>query len=88
MWKRQYYALWLIVPGWALIGLGGDRRRKRMAGMFLLYIVLGSLFFLPSCSHSTTQTPPAGTQAGTYTITVTASSGTNSKSSTITLNVP
>ncbi len=88
VWKRQFYALWLIVPGWALIGLGGDRRRKKIAGMFLLCIVIGSLFFLPSCSHSTTQTPPAGTQAGTYTITVTASSGTNSKSSTITLNVP
>jgi hypothetical protein len=88
MWKRQFYALWLIVPGWALIGFGGERRRKKIAGLFFLCIVLGSLFFLPSCSHSTTQTPPAGTQAGTYTITVTASSGTDSKSQTITLNVP
>lgn len=88
MWKRQYYALWLIMPGWVLIGLGGERRRKKIAGLFLLCIVLGSLVFLPSCSHSTTQTPPAGTQAGTYTITVTASAGTNSKSQTITLNVP
>jgi hypothetical protein len=89
IWMRQFYALWLIVPGWALIGgLGSSRRRKKIAGMFMLCIVLGSLFALPSCSHGTTQTPPSGTQAGTYTITVTAASGTNSKSQTITLNVP
>jgi hypothetical protein len=89
IWKRQFYALWLIVPGWALIGgLGSDRRRKKIAGLFLLGMVIGLLFFLPSCSHGTTQTPPSGTPAGTYTITVTASSGTNSKSQTITLNVP
>jgi len=89
IWKRQFYALWLIVPGWALIGgFGGSRRRKKIAGLFLLCIVLGSLLFLPSCSHGTTQTPPSGTPAGTYTITVTAASGTNSKSQTITLNVP
>jgi uncharacterized repeat protein (TIGR01451 family) len=89
IWKRQFYALWLIIPGWALIGgLGGSRRRKKIAGMILLCIVLGSLLFLPSCSHGTTQTPPSGTPAGTYTITVTAASGTNSKSQTITLNVP
>ena len=87
MWKRQFYALWLIVPGWALIGAGGNRRR-RIAGLFLLCVVLGLVVILPSCSHGTTQTPPSGTQAGTYTITVTASSGTDSKSQTITLNVP
>ena len=89
IWKRQFYALWLIVPGWALVGgLGSSRRRKKIAGMFLLCIVLGSLLFLPSCSHGTTQTPPSGTPAGTYNITVTASSGTNSKSQVVTLNVP
>jgi len=89
IWKRQFYALWLIVPGWALIGgAGNSRRRKKIAGMFLLGMVIGLLFLLPSCSHGTTQTPPSGTPAGTYTITVTASSGTNSKSQTITLNVP
>jgi hypothetical protein len=54
----------------------------------MLCIVFGMLLFLPACNHSTTQTPVSGTPAGTYTLTVTASSGTDSKSATVTLNVP
>ena len=85
--RRQFYALWLVIPGLALLGAGSTRRR-RIAGLFVLFILLGSTLFLPSCSHGVTQTPPAGTQAGTYTVTVTAASGTDSKSQTVTLNVP
>jgi hypothetical protein len=81
----RFYAVWLIVPGLAFVGLG---RRRRVLGLSLLGIVLCFLMLLPSCSHTTTQIPPAGTPAGSYTITVTAASGSDSKSKTITLNVP
>jgi len=43
----------------------------------------------PACSKTnTTQTPTSGTPPGNYTITVTATSGSDTKSGTITLNVP
>ncbi|HEV2402527.1 MAG TPA: SBBP repeat-containing protein [Candidatus Sulfotelmatobacter sp.] len=82
---RQFYAMWLLVPGLAFVGLG---RRRRIVGLSLVGIVLCLLMLLPSCSHGFTQVPPAGTPAGNYTITVTAASGSDSKSKTVTLNVP
>lgn len=88
LFRRQFYAFWLVVPGLALLGIGGDRRRRRIAGISLICLMFALVLFIPACSHSTTQTPASGTPAGNYTITVTASSGTDSKSQTITLSVP
>lgn len=85
---RHFYALWMAIPLMAIFGIGGDRRRRRILGIFMLCTVFALLVLLPGCSHSTTQTPVSGTPAGTYTITVTASSGTDSKSQTVTLSVP
>ena len=86
--SRHFYAVWMAFPLMAIFGIGGDRRRRKILGIFMLCMVFSLLLLLPSCSHSTTQTPVSGTPAGTYTITVTASSGTDSKSQTITLSVP
>lgn len=87
---RHYYAVWLCIPGLALLGLGvgGDRRRRRIAGMFLLCIVSLLLLFLPACSSKTTPPPVSGTPAGTYPLVVTATSGSDAKSYPITLTVP
>ncbi len=85
------YAVFLAVPGFALIGigLGRDRRRRwRVTGLFLLLLVIGQLLPLPGCATVQTQPPPTGTPPGTYSITVTASSGTDSKSVPIQLTVP
>ena len=86
--KRHFYAFWLVIPGIAVLGIGSDRRRRKMVGISMLCTIFALLLFLPACNHSTTQTPSSGTPAGTYPITVTASSGTNSKSQTVTLSVP
>jgi uncharacterized repeat protein (TIGR01451 family) len=88
--KRSFYALWVTVPGFLLVGLGGDRRRRRrrMAAILTLCSISAVLFLIPACSHSTTQTPVSGTPAGSYTITVTAASGSDSKTQTVGLNVP
>jgi len=86
--KRNFYALWLTVPGFLLVGLGGRRRRRRMAAILTLCSLCFLLLLIPACSHSTTQTPVSGTPAGSYTITVTAASGSDSKTQTVGLNVP
>jgi uncharacterized repeat protein (TIGR01451 family) len=83
---RHFYAIWLAVPGLTLLGVGAgsNRRRRRMLGVFMLCAMFALILLLPACSHTNTQIPVSGTQAGKYTITVTAASGTDSKSQTIT----
>lgn len=51
---RTFYALWLAVPGLALVGAftGGGRRRKFL-GMFFLLAVAAGLLVLPACNTST-----------------------------------
>jgi len=89
IFTRQFYAVWLMIPGIALLGVGGNRRRRRILGVFMLCAVFGMLLLAPACSSSNkTQAPPSGTPAGNSTITVTASSGSDTKSNTVTLNVP
>lgn len=85
---RHFYAIWLMVPGVTLLGLGSGARRRRVAGFFLLCATFVLLLLLPACSGKTTQAPVSGTPPGNYTITVTATSGSDTKSQTITLNVP
>jgi hypothetical protein len=87
---RGFYAIWLAVPGLALLGVGagGNRRRRRILGIMMFCALFAMLLLLPACSHTNTQIPVSGTPAGTYTITVTAASGSDSKSQTITLTVP
>jgi uncharacterized repeat protein (TIGR01451 family) len=83
---RLFYSVALLLPG-LVFTFGGTRRRK-VAGMLMLCALLSMLILVPACSHSTTQTPAAGTPAGSYTITVTATSGSDSKSQTVSLTVP
>jgi hypothetical protein len=45
------------------------------------------LLLLPACSTKNTQAPVSGTPAGKYTITVTGTSGSDTKSVSITLLV-
>jgi hypothetical protein len=87
---RHFYALWIFTPGFALlaIGVSGNRRRRRILGFLMLCALFAPLLLLPACSTATTQIPTGGTQAGTYNITVTATSGTDVKSQGIQLTVP
>jgi uncharacterized repeat protein (TIGR01451 family) len=87
---RNFYAVWLAVPGLALLGIGAGstRRRRRLLGFLMLCALFAQLILLPACSSTTTQPPLSGTPAGTFTITVSASSGSDSKSQGIHLTVP
>jgi len=83
-WHRAFYALWLAVPGMALLGVGaGGKRRAWKAGKKSLLLGLLGLLVLfplvllqPSCSTTRSQPQVSGTPSGTYQLTVTATSGT------------
>jgi len=86
VFPRLFLGLGLMLPGLAF--LAGGQRRRKARGMLMALFLFGMLVFLPSCSHSNTPTPVSGTPAGNYTITVTAASGSDSKSQAINLVVP
>jgi uncharacterized repeat protein (TIGR01451 family) len=88
--SKRFYAVWLAVPGFTLVGVGfgGGFRRRRIIGLLLLCVVGALLLFQPACSSSSTAPPSSGTPAGIYNITVTATSGGDSKSQGIQLSVP
>jgi hypothetical protein len=85
-----FYASWLPITGIAFLGLGvGSRfgRGRRVLGG-LLFVTLTTLILLqPACGGHSSSTTTSGTPAGTYTVNVTASSGSFSQTSPITLVV-
>ena len=84
------YAMWLPIGGLTLfgMGLGGTLSRKRRVVGGLLVLLLMTLIALqPACSHSSSTTINAGTPAGTYAITVSATSGTFSQTQLVQLVV-
>lgn len=73
--SRWTYALWLPIPGLALIGLGTNARtsrRRRLLGLLLLGVLLVALLAAPACV-SYTHLGNVGTPPGQYTISVTGS---------------
>ena len=88
LFTRRFYALWLMIPGMALVGVGGNRRRRRICGFLMLCALFTLVLLIPACSSSKTTTPAAGTPAGNYTLTITAAAGSDSKSQTVVLTVP
>ena len=82
------YALWLPIPGLALLGAGigrGSRTKRALMG-----ILLGGFFalvlFQGACGSTKTTTTTTGTPAGTYLVTVSATSGAT-RNATVTLVV-
>jgi len=86
---RHFYAIWLAVPGLTLLGVGaGSRRRRRILGMLMVCALFGLVLLQPACSTTNQPVPVSGTPAGVYYITVSATSGSDTKSSLISLAVP
>jgi uncharacterized repeat protein (TIGR01451 family) len=87
-WSSPFYALWLMVPGVALFGLGsGKRRRSKLLGLFLLWMMFALVVLLPACSKAKQQPVVTGTPAGSYPLQVTAASGSFTQSAGFSLTV-
>jgi uncharacterized repeat protein (TIGR01451 family) len=86
-----WFGTWLPVSGLALVGFGigsGSSRRRRVLAGLVVSGVIGLTLLQPACSSSkSTTTPTTGTPAGTYTVTITGTSGTAARSTTATLIV-
>jgi hypothetical protein len=66
-----FYALWLPVPGLALLGLGASRSRRRMLlSLLLLGMLLAGIAVTPACV-STVHLGNVGTPPGQYTVSIT-----------------
>jgi uncharacterized repeat protein (TIGR01451 family) len=89
-WRRPLYALWLMVPGMAVLGLGGSKRRgkmRRLLGLLALLVLFAVVGLQPSCSSAKTQPTVSGTPSGTYSLTITATSGSFTQSAPFSLTV-
>ncbi|MGA2389529.1 MAG: SBBP repeat-containing protein [Candidatus Sulfotelmatobacter sp.] len=84
-WRSPFYALWLMFPGMAFVGVG--KRKRRWLGWLGVLTLFSLVMLLPACSKAKQQPIVSGTPAGTYPITVTATSGSYTQSYGITLTV-
>jgi hypothetical protein len=82
------YAAWLPVSGLALLGVGiGGSRKRRWLMAILLAGFFSLIVFQPACSSSQQVSTTTGTPAGTYVVTVTATSGSATRNAVVTLVV-
>jgi len=91
LWQRgPLYAAWLPISGLALLGAGIGRKRawrQRLLVGMLFAGFFSLIVFQPACSSTKSTTTTTGTPAGTYAVTVSATSGNAVRNQTITLVV-
>ena len=86
----RFLASLLPVAGLAFLGLGigsGLNRRRRIMGCLFFLALMTLVLLQPACGGHSSTTTTTGTPAGTYTINVSATSGSFSQTTPITLVV-
>jgi Beta-propeller repeat len=84
--RGPIYAFWLPISGLVLVGSGNSRRRRWLIAIALV-AVLGGVTLQSGCSNTNSTSTTVGTPAGTYTITVNATSGSATRTTAVTLIV-
>ena len=84
--RGPIYAFWLPISGLALVGSGISRRRRWLIAMALA-AVLGGVATQSGCSNTSNTSTTVGTPAGTYSITVNATSGSATRTTAVNLIV-
>ncbi len=82
-----FYALILPLFGITFLGIGASGKkspRRWISSVLLVGVFLGLALFLAGCSSKASTTTTTGTPAGTYTVVVNATSGTVTRSESIT----
>jgi hypothetical protein len=82
-----FYAFWFPVSGLAFIGAGVTRRRRWLIAMLVAGTFAAMLLQAGCSSYSSNTKTVTGTPAGTYTITIGATSGSATRNTTVTLTV-
>jgi hypothetical protein len=81
------YALWLPLSGLALIGSGVSRKRRLLLATIFAAALSGIVLESACSSSSSTPSSTTGTPAGTYSITINATSGSAIRSTVVQLVV-
>jgi hypothetical protein len=82
---RTFYAMLLPMFGMAFLGIGlGKKNRRRLVSGIMLVMCVSLVGAIAGCHTSSSTTTTTGTPAGTYIITINATTGTITHSTAVT----
>jgi uncharacterized repeat protein (TIGR01451 family) len=86
--RRLFYVTWMPVSGFVLLGVGLSlEKSRRHLTALLLTVFICLIIFQAGCGSSSSKTITTGTPAGTYPITVSATSGSATRTEQVILIV-
>jgi hypothetical protein len=89
--SQSHSAAWLAMAGLGLIGvvMAMPSKRRGASSLLMTLLFMGALTALVGCGNSNSRQPTVvpGTPAGTYTVTVTGTSGSATQTTTFSLTV-